>query len=189
MVFLQPGPQGRPVAVSRPRAPRSSLRKAAILNLARKNGWTVPSPDLPQSRPESVNLEDIRGEADDLVAKRMQASTRPPRPSPLGLSNYQELDQWHGYHDDFDEGDAGGVYAQDDEDGDELYSDFNFLDTASTGSMEEDDEDYDDAFTVLPSDLPRRKSAENGVGHAERPPGTNYNPNLSLAHGPGRVCC
>jgi len=180
------------VAVSRPRvAVGGSLRKAAILNLARKRGWTVPSPDLPESRPESVNLEDIRGEADDLVARRIQASTRAPRPSPLGLSNYEELDQWHGYHhDDFDEGDPGGVYAQDEDDGDELYSDFNFLDTASTGSREDDmDDDYDNPFTVLPSDLPRRKSAEEGTS-SDRPPGSNCSPNLCIAtHGPGRIRC
>lgn len=192
MVFLQPG--GRPVAVSRPRAAAGrSLRRAAILNLARKKGWTVPSPELLEVQPENVNLEDIRGEADDLVARRIQASTRTPRRSPLGLSNYEELDQWHGYHhDDFDEGDPGGVYDQDEEEGAELYSDFNFLDTASTSSKDDDeDDDYDDPFTVLPSTLPRRKSAEDSTS-SDRPQNTNQacNPNFCVAaHGAGRVCC
>jgi hypothetical protein len=107
----------------------------------------------------------------------------------LGLSNYEELDQWHGYHDQFDEGDPGGAYStQDGEDGEDGEGyDFNFLDPEAGDSEEAADEDYDTPFAVLPTELPKqsKSSDENASGDQSK----NCNPNWCSSPKNGEVCC
>jgi hypothetical protein len=193
VILLQPGPPNasrRPTVIAaRPlRIASRSLHRAAILNRARLRGWKVPSPGLSGARTENINLEDSRGEADELAARRVQTSRPPLPPSPLGLSNYEELDQWHGYHDQFDEGDPGGVYStQDGEDG-EFYSDFNFLDPDAGASEEAADEDYDTPFAVLPTELPKQSKPsddENATGEQSK----NCNPNWCSSPKNDEVYC
>jgi len=169
VVFVQQNESGRKFLKRPPHSAARSLRKAAILNRARKRGWVVPSPNFPGSKVDSINLEDTRGEADELIARRIQTTKPPLAPSPLGLSNYEELDQWHGYHDHFEDADPGGVYSvHDDDDNDQLYSDFNFLDPEAGNSLEDDDDDYDNPFSALPTNLPKSNRPANGGG-AEHP--------------------
>jgi hypothetical protein len=190
VVFLQPGVAGRPAILTR--APRSfarSLRKAAILNCARKRGWTVPSPHLRGTSPDNINLEDIRGEADELAARRVQAEKSPLPPSPLGLSNYEEFDQWHGYNDQFDEEDLDGLYGElREEEGDELYCDFNILDPDSSSAKDEED-DYDSPFPVLPTELHHSEKSPDNSAAVNRPAVTGCSPNWCSSHTGGEVCC
>jgi len=190
-VLFQQNASGRPIILARPpRSAAHSLRKAAILNRARRRGWTVPSPNLPGTRPEIINLEDTRGEADELIARRIQTTRPPLPPSPLGLSNYEELDQWHGYHSQYDDDDPGGVYSvPGDEDDDQLYSDFNFLDPETCGSLEEEDERYDNPFSILPTELHKPDhQPDNGVVAKPLPVTTGCSPNWTAAAA-GEVRC
>jgi hypothetical protein len=196
IVFLQPGRAGRPAIVTRaPRSLARSLRKAAILNCARKKGWTVPSPHLGGSSPENINLEDTRGEADELVARRVQSEKSPLRPSPLGLSNYEEFDQWHGYDDQFDDDDPDTEYSVDrEEEGDELYCDFNILDPDSSGTKDDDDDDdddddYDNPFSVLPTELHDSDKPPDNSTAQSRPAVTGCSPNWCSSGNNGEVCC
>jgi hypothetical protein len=56
------------------------------------------------------------------------------------------LDHWNVYDDDLDSVDIS-FDAEEDE---QLYSDFNFLDSEPSDAM---DEEYDDPFSVLPTEL------------------------------------
>jgi len=186
VVIFQQDASGRPTILARP--PRSSartLRKAAILNRARRHGWTVPSPNLPGTKPDIINCEDTRGEADELIARRIQNTRAPLPPSPLGLSNYEELDQWHGYHRQYDDDDPGGVFdVPEDDDSDQPYSDFNFLDPETSGSPEEDDDDYDNPFPILPTRLHKSdQQPEVGAAASSLPVATGCSPNWTAAAG------
>jgi hypothetical protein len=163
--------------------PPRSLRKDAILNNLRRQGWAVPVPPLSLEAEKSNSggkALTLRVKTDDLDKKfqnngNEMPSRRTPPPSPLGLSNYHALDDWSGYNDEFDQDDHEesskntmdwSTMEGDDEDED-VYSDFNFLDSdPSEGSTEEK---YDDPFSVLPTELtppttpvespPRRRSS------------------------------
>lgn len=148
-----------------------SLRRAAILNSARRNGWgvgTSPNSSAFEDRVWSDETttkkelkdgvgpdEDVQGEADLLGAIRQDRNNNGLGvPSPLGLSNYDAFDDWKGYtishHDDDPLGSSRVPQAQyiDEDEEEDVYSDFNFLDPV-VSSPQEDDE-YDDPFTVLP---------------------------------------
>jgi len=87
-------------------------------------------------------------------------------PSPLGLSNYDALDDEDGFYDD-EHRYCGSCpnspkreqHVKDKlEDDDEYYSDFNFFDTGKEDGPESDEE-YDDPFSlsVLPAGIAREK--------------------------------
>jgi hypothetical protein len=155
-----------------------SLRKAAILNCARKTGWASGTgPDasafeervITEGSSSTASLgrrdgpdEDVQGEAEILGAIRNEGvGEHFLDASPLGLSNYEEFHDWKGYVGTHDEDDPGGCTRVpqthmhqeedvDDDDEDQVYSDFNFLDPVATSPQ--DDDDYDDPFAVLPPD-------------------------------------
>jgi hypothetical protein len=119
------------------------LRKFAILNRIRQLGWTVPSPNFDSKPLQSVAV------ADEIVAIRLTTSRYFLPRSPLGLSNYEDLDQWNEDDDQFDYGDPGGSDLDEE---DVFHSDFNFLDVDEEGST---DEEYNDSpFSIIAS---RRK--------------------------------
>jgi hypothetical protein len=96
--------------------------------------------------------ERVQGEADSLVNLPPHAKPEPLPPSPLGLSNYDALDEWPSHFDDESNGeqDSGYFGGSGADSGDTFYSDFNFFDSDSEHPK---DEEYDDPFSVLPSQV------------------------------------
>ncbi|KAF2666978.1 hypothetical protein BT63DRAFT_416055 [Microthyrium microscopicum] len=148
-----------------------SLRRAAILNRAHRNRtgfgsspnatsfeqrlWKDESQSNDRLREGDGPLEDVEDEGLLIGAIIHEPGVAGfTIPSPLGLSDYEALDDWRGYStNNHDEDPIGSIripqlYEEDEED--EVYSDFNFLDPVLTSPNEDDD--YDDPFSVLPSD-------------------------------------
>ncbi|KAL8996497.1 MAG: hypothetical protein Q9169_004006 [Polycauliona sp. 2 TL-2023] len=133
------GPRARP----RPRV-RSPLRRAAILNsirirettdrhMGRKeaNLLTTLRTDTESDHTEvDLVTEGIRTPREPLLEGGLPQGYTPPLSSPLGLSNYDALDE---EEDDFDEDDM-----ESDDEGDDVYSNFNELE-----GMDDGVEDYD----------------------------------------------
>jgi hypothetical protein len=153
------------------------LRKAAILNRARLGGLESPKAVVVRAGAEEkkrerdgkldvipvVNLagrEDPTGYAERSTALRRDSAWSSPPPSPLGVSNYDALDDWHGYDDDDDDPDQShfpapeksyySVQLASSDKPEVVYSDFNFFDPDSTNPK---DEDFDGPFSVLPLEL------------------------------------
>jgi len=109
-----------------------------------------------------VDQEVVVGEAETLVALKRDTGRSPLPPSPLGVSNYDALDDWHGYDEEDDDPCQSHFPAPDksyypvdsaykpNAKTDEVYSDFNFFDPDSNIP---DDDDFDDPFAVLPPEL------------------------------------
>jgi hypothetical protein len=148
---------------------RGLLRKAAILNRVRLSGWLSPrvfakqgqllmgkSPnaDIEVLSIAGDNKEVVSGEADSLINLRRHTKPEPLPPSPLGVSNYDALDEWPSYLNDEDEDNGGqdfGYFAgASTGEEDIVYSDFNFFDPDPQHAK---DEEYDDPFAVLPSQI------------------------------------
>jgi len=164
------------------------LRKAAILNRARLGGWSSPrltakpgclvfagSPnaDVEPFSISSREEEEIRGEADKAKTRRDLALEPLPK-SPLGVSNYDALDdEWPPFSndDDFDSSSTSEYRTNGHQERDTLYSDFNFFDSSQTETKGEDPE-YDDPFAVLPT----------GLLNPDRPSSPPEEPIIKLMH-------
>jgi len=127
---------------------------------------------------KDINFEDVRGEADEVIARRLAARKQHQQPSPLGLSNYAAFDDWHGYgeeaDDDFDE----FIKVPEADEGDEIYSDFNFLDPDSTVPKEDD---HDDAFAVMHSDFVKTDGPSHSLAAASLDPLFYLSPNWQVS--------
>jgi len=165
-----------------------SLRKAAILNRARRNRFGFDSSPNATAFQEKVwndedrsratlkegigPVEDVQGEANLLGAIiKDHVSDGFSVPSPLGLSDYDALDDWRGYstthHDDDPGGSTRVPQTHDADEDDDVYSDFNFLDPVLASPHEDDD--YDDPFSVLPPDW-------YGYDETPKPPDRTWTP-------------
>jgi predicted small lipoprotein YifL len=150
-----------------------ALRKAAIMNRVRRKSlereaWSRKDSGISVGEDERVVvrkavLEGMKVEGPNAFGKALHPPTsveyNPVMPSPLGLSNYDALDDEDGYYDDEHlycsscpnspkkekplERKKNGDY----------YSDFNFFD--HTPNDRESDEEYDDPFSlsVLPVEI------------------------------------
>jgi len=147
-----------------------SLRKAAILNRARQSRlgfgsspnatsfearvWKDGNQSSATLREGVGPVEDVQSEADLLGAiTHEHIADGFSIPSPLGLSDYDALDDWRGYlttHHDDPGGSIRVPQTHEVDEEDDVYSDFNFLDPVITSPIEDDD--YDDPFSVLPLD-------------------------------------
>jgi len=163
-----------------------ALRKAAIMNRVRRK--TLERKDSGASVGEDPRrevreaLDGIKSVEDKMVdenvvdlgpnaVRHADAPRYSVPPSPLGLSNYDALDEeddWYGNYDDDEEETAGlgiGMPKKDKElvreDKESYYSDFNFFEfqgpQAEEVEQEEDDDDDPFHLSVLPSELVKEK--------------------------------
>jgi hypothetical protein len=137
--------------------------------LRKDSGISVGEGDREEAR--RVVMEEMKMEGPIVFGRHAPIIRMIPEPrhsvalSPLGLSNYDALDDEDGFYDDdeCDEGssptyapqkdtpmDDGGAYG--------YYSDFNFFDSSHSTHKEEDDE-YDDPFSlsVIPPEITQDK--------------------------------
>ncbi|KAF2396843.1 hypothetical protein EJ06DRAFT_559484 [Trichodelitschia bisporula] len=114
--------------------PRAALRRAAVLNSARRaDPAFAPQPPAPEK-------EEDEGRPAEVPKRRERLP-----PSPLGLSNYAALDEddyapWY-WGDEEEDEQAGGRCEG--PGGERVYSDFNFFDPLR---QEEDEDEDDDAM-------------------------------------------
>lgn len=157
------------------------LRKAAIMNRIRRRplereAWSRKDSGISVGEDERAGvrtaLEEMKMEGPNafgkvaLIRKSIEHSHTP---SPLGLSNYEALDDEDGFYDDEHEHYYGGsppsspqqeLHATDGTKVNGYYSDFNFFDNSheDTGGRDSDEE-YDDPFSLslLPAEITKEK--------------------------------
>jgi hypothetical protein len=138
-------------------SPRAVVRaKAQEKDLKEKGGKLEVIPVVSLAEQEAPN-----GDAEKSMTSRRDSAWSSLPPSPLGVSNYDALDDWHGYaEDEEDDPDQSHFPAPEKSyyslplpgpnKPEVVYSDFNFFDPDSNLPK---DEDFDDPFSVLPPEL------------------------------------
>jgi len=149
-----------------------SLRKFAILNRLRIFGWSIPQPKAVSIIPQPA------AGIDEIVAIRLTSSKLCLPRSPLGLTDYEEPDQWNADDDQFDFGHPGGPELDDE---DVFYTDFNFLDAEEESST--DDEYLDSPFSIIPT----RRKPQKAFRQQDR---TIRDCRIvTCERNPGAICC
>jgi hypothetical protein len=121
-----------------------------------------PKGDAEPERPTTLR-RDPNGDAERSLTSRRDSAWSSPPPSPLGVSNYDALDDWYGYDEEEDDDPDQSHFPAPDKSyyslqlagsdkPEVVYSDFNFFDP---DPILPKDDDFDDPFSVLPLELVR----------------------------------